>query len=95
MNKTTLVRSPFVYISQEWLGEFENNSRGIGYKLLMQMVYDGQGIWKRKQGIVSLITIEMRFKHEGLDFNGRGENPMTMKTSYVKEKYMVALAFSS
>jgi hypothetical protein len=50
------------------------------------MGYDGQGIGKRRQGILSPIVATPWVKHEGLGFNGRGENPMTMKTTFVKEK---------
>jgi hypothetical protein len=56
------------------------------------MGYDGQGLGKRRQGILSPIVATLRVKHEGLGFDGRGENPMTMKTTFVKEKDMVELA---
>jgi hypothetical protein len=67
---------------------------GIGLKLLRQMGYDGQGIGKRRQGILSPIVATSRVKHEGLGFDGRGENPMTMKTTFVKVKDMAELAYS-
>jgi hypothetical protein len=66
MTKTTLVSSPSLDISQENFGEFENHTRGIGSKLLRNMGYDGQGLGKRRQGIISPIVVTLRVKHEGL-----------------------------
>jgi hypothetical protein len=59
------------------------------------MGYDGQGLGKRRQGILSPIVATPWVKHEGLGFNGRMENPMTMKTIFVKAKDMSELACSS
>jgi hypothetical protein len=95
MTETTLVSSPSLDISQENFGEFEKHTRGIGSKLLRKMGYDGQGLGKRRQGILSPIVATLWVKHEGLGFNGRGENPMTMKTTFVKVKDMTELACSS
>jgi tuftelin-interacting protein 11 len=67
---------------------FENHTKGIGSKLLRKMGYDGQGLGKRRQGILSPIVATPWVKHEGLGFDGRVENPMTMKTIFVKEKDM-------
>jgi hypothetical protein len=58
------------------------------------MGYDGKSIGKRNQGILSPIVATPRVKHRLLGFDGRGENPMTMKTTFVKEKYMEELACS-
>jgi hypothetical protein len=96
MTETTLVSSPSIDISQEKLGEFEKHTRGIGSKLLRKMGYDGQGIGKRRQGILSPIVVTPWAKHEGLGFDGRSENSITMKkTIFVKEKDMSELACSS
>jgi hypothetical protein len=56
------------------------------------MGYDGQGIGKKIQGILIPIVVSFRAKHEGLGFDGRSENPMTMKTIFVKAKDMLELA---
>jgi hypothetical protein len=53
------------------------------------MGYDGQGLGKRSQGILSPIVATPWFKHEGLGFDGRMENPMTMKTIFLKDKDML------
>jgi hypothetical protein len=50
------------------------------------MGYDGQGLGKRRQGILSPIVAMPKAKHEGLIFVGRSENSITMKTIFVKEK---------
>jgi hypothetical protein len=94
MTKTTLVISPFIGIPQKHLSEFENHTKGIGSKLLSKMGYDGHGIRKRRQGIMSPIVATLWFKHEGLVFNGRSENPMTMKIIFMKAKDMPKLACS-
>jgi hypothetical protein len=57
--------------------------------------YDGKGIGKRRQGILSPIVTTQWVKHKGPGFNGKGENPMTMKTNFVKEKDIIELGFSS
>jgi tuftelin-interacting protein 11 len=90
-----LVSSPSIDIPQENFGEFEKHTRGIGSKLLRKMGYDGQGLGKRRQGILSPIVATPWVKHEGLGFDGRCENPMTMKTIFVKAKDMSELAYSS
>jgi hypothetical protein len=60
------------------------------------MGYDGQGLGKRRQGILSPIVVTPWAKHEGLGFDGRSENSITMKkTIFVKEKDMPELACSS
>jgi hypothetical protein len=59
------------------------------------MGYDGQGIGKRRQGILSPIVVTPRAKHEGLGFDGRSENSITMKTIFMKEKDMLELDCSS
>jgi hypothetical protein len=48
MTKITLVISPCLDISQEYFGEVEKYTKGIGLKLLRQMDYNGQGIGKRR-----------------------------------------------
>jgi hypothetical protein len=57
-------------------------------KLLRKMGYNGQGLGKRKQDILSPIIVALRVKHEGLGLDGRGENPMTMMTNFLKVKDM-------
>jgi hypothetical protein len=59
------------------------------------MGYDGKGIGKRRQGILIPIVVTPWAKHEGLGFDGRSENSITMKTIFVKEKDMLELDFSS
>jgi hypothetical protein len=68
---------------------------GIDSKLLRNMGYDRKGIEKRRQGIINPIVAMSRLKHGGLGFNKRGENTMTMKTTFVKVKDMVELVLSS
>jgi hypothetical protein len=59
------------------------------------MGYDGQGIGKRRQGILSPIVATQWVKHEGPGFNGRSENPITMKTIFMKVKDMLNLSCTS
>jgi len=91
MIETTLVSSPFIDIFQEKLGEFEKHTRDIGSKLLRKMGYDGQGLGKRRQGILSPIVATPRVKHEGSSFDARGANPMTMNTIFVKATSLMHL----
>jgi hypothetical protein len=84
----------FVTLSQEHIGDFENHIRGIGSNLLRQMGYNGQGIRKRSQYIISPIVVELRVKHEGLCFEGIEEKAMTTKITFVKEKYILYLSYS-
>lgn len=58
------------------------------------MGYDGQGLGKRRQGILSPIVVTPWAKHEGLGFDGRSENSITVKTIFVKTKDMLELACS-
>ena len=59
------------------------------------MGYDGQGPVKRRQGILIPIVATPREKHEGLGFDGKSENAITVKTIFMKEKDMLELDFSS
>jgi hypothetical protein len=52
------------------------------------MGYNGQGVGKRRQGILSPIIATLWVKHVGLGFDGRGSKPMTMKTTFLKAKDM-------
>jgi tuftelin-interacting protein 11 len=65
-----LVSSPSIEISLENIGDFEKHTKGIGSKILRKMGYDGQGLGKRSQGIISPIVATQRAKHEGLGFDG-------------------------
>jgi hypothetical protein len=69
--------------------------RGIGSNILRKMVYDGQGLGKRRQGILSPIVFTPWAKLEGLGFDGRShENSFTIKkTIFVKEKEMFKLSY--
>jgi hypothetical protein len=58
------------------------------------MEYDGQGLGKRRQGIMIPIVVALRVKHEGLGFDGKREIHMTMKTAFVKAKDMTELVYS-
>jgi hypothetical protein len=62
--------------------------------MLRKMGYDGQGLGKSRQDILSPVVDTLKVKHEGLGSNGKWENPMTMKTTFVKSKDMVVLACS-
>jgi len=92
--ESTLVRSPSINISLEKIGDFEKHTRGIGSMLLGKMSYDGQGLGKRREAILSPIVAIQREKNEGLGFHGRSENSITTKTIFVKEKNMPNLSFS-
>jgi hypothetical protein len=70
MTETISISSPSICNPQDQIGEFEKHTRGIGSKLLNKMGYDGQGIYKRRQGILSPIVVTPRAKHEGLGFDG-------------------------
>jgi hypothetical protein len=59
------------------------------------MGYYGQMIGRRIEGILIPIVATPWFNHEGLGFDGRGENFMTMKTIFLKVKDMIELNFSS
>jgi len=95
MTKTTLISSPSVEISLEWIGDFEIHIIGIGSKILRKMGYDGKMIDKRGQWILSPIIIAHRDKHECLGFDGRSENAMTIKTIFENSKDTIELDFSS
>jgi hypothetical protein len=41
------------------------------------------------------IIATLRVKHEGISFDGRGENPMNVKTTFEKVKDMSELSYSS
>jgi hypothetical protein len=58
MTNTTLVSLTSLYFSQQQFGEFEKHTKGIGLKLLRKMGYYGQGIHKRRQGILCPIVVE-------------------------------------
>jgi hypothetical protein len=64
----------------ECFGDFENQTRGIGSKLLLKMGYEGGGLGKHAQG-VEPVVVEERHKYCGLGYERRdGEN------SKVKER---------
>jgi hypothetical protein len=56
------------------------------------MGYDGQRIGKRSHVILSSIFTKQKAKHEGSGFDGRVENTMTMKTTFMKHKDIPELA---
>jgi hypothetical protein len=89
-----MASSPSSYISQEHFGDFENHIRGIGYMLLRKKGYDGQGIGKRIQDIISPIIIAMRVKNEAPGFGGTKENAITTKITFVKVKDVANLTCS-
>jgi hypothetical protein len=68
---TTLVSSPSIDISLEYIGESEKNTRGIGSMLRSQMGYDEQRLGIRSQGILIPIVASYMVKHEGLGFDER------------------------
>jgi hypothetical protein len=94
ITKATLVSSPLVDTSQEHLGELEKHTRGVDYKLLSQMGYHGQGLCKRRQRTLSPFVAMPRAKYEGLGFDGKRENSITVKTIFMKEKDMLNFSFS-
>jgi hypothetical protein len=59
------------------------------------MDYNGQELSKRRRSILNPIVVELSAKHEGLGFDDGKEKTMKNKTTFVKEKDMVYLAFSS
>ena len=78
MTETPLVISPSINISQEHIGEFEKNARGIGSKILRKMGYNGQGLGKRRQGNSIPIVARLWVMHEGLDFDRIMKNYMSL-----------------
>jgi hypothetical protein len=78
MSKKTIVRSPSLEFFLENFFEFGKHTTGFGLKFLRNMVYDGQQLGIRRQGIIIAIATTTKIKHEGLGFNGRGVNPMIM-----------------
>jgi hypothetical protein len=95
ITETSMVSSPSIDLSQEHLGEFEKHTKGIHSKLLRQMGYNGQGLGKRSQEIISTIIAEPRVKHEGLGFCGTEEKAISTKVTLAKEKNVADLACSS
>jgi hypothetical protein len=55
----------------ECFGGFENHTRGIGSKLLLEMGYEGKGLGKHAQGIVEPIFVEEIPKYCGLGYERR------------------------
>jgi hypothetical protein len=69
----------------ECFGGFENHKRGIGFKLLIKMGYEGRGLGKHAQGIIEPIVVEERPKYCGLGYERRdGENSKVEET---REKF--------
>jgi hypothetical protein len=95
MTEKNLVSSPSLDNSQEHFCKFEKKTRGISSKLLKEMGCDGQVLRKKIRVILSPIVVAPRVKHEGPGFNGKEENCMTMKTTFVKTKDMIELTCSS
>jgi hypothetical protein len=59
------------------------------------MGYDGQGLGKRRKGILISIVAAPKVKHEGLGFHSEGGNTISMNITFVKAKNMENLACSS
>jgi hypothetical protein len=78
MIETNLIISSSLDFSHDNFGEFEKYTRGIISKILWYMGCDGQGLGKRRQGILSPIIATPWVKHVGLCFDGIFENSMTM-----------------
>ena len=89
-----MVSSYFSNLSKEHFGEFEKHTKGIGSKLLKEMRYHGHGLSKCSQGMLNPIVATPWAKHEGLGFNGKMDNSMSMKTTFVKGQDRMQLASS-
>lgn len=56
------------------------------------MGYDKLGLGKRRQGISCPVVTTLWAKHEGLGFDGRSGNSITIKNFFVNATYMPELA---
>ena len=76
MHEEEVIHSKLSSVSslERCVGSFEKHTKGIGYKLMIKMGYEGKGLGKHAQGMVEPVLVEERPKNLGLgyvQFNGK------------------------
>jgi hypothetical protein len=84
----SMVNSPSNTISQETFGGFEKHTKGIGYKFMKKMGYDGQWIENQGQEILIPIVAQPRPKYEGLRFSEKEASISSSQTTFFKTRAM-------
>lgn len=62
MREEEVIHSDLSSVSslERCIGYFENNTRGVGSKLILKMGYEGNGIGKHAQGMIEPLSVEER-----------------------------------
>ena len=69
--------------SDRCVGSFENHTRGIWFKFMLKMGYEGNGLGKHAQGMIDPILVKERPKKFFLGYvQSYGENSIAMKDFY-------------
>jgi hypothetical protein len=84
----SMVNSPSNTISQETFGGFEKHTKGIDYKFMKKMGYDGQWLENEGQEILIPIVAQPRPKYEGLRFSEKEASISSSQTTFFKTRAM-------